>query len=37
MGLFGPPDVNKLSAGRDLNDLAKALTYPKDAGAVVIE
>jgi hypothetical protein len=31
MPLFGPPDVNKLSANRDLNGLSKALTYPKDA------
>jgi HEAT repeat protein len=30
MGLFGPPDIAKLKAKRDVNGLIKALTYQKD-------
>ena len=30
MGLFGPPDVDKLKAKRNVDGLTKALSYPKD-------
>lgn len=29
-GLFGPPDVQKLKANRDIDGLIKALDYEKD-------
>jgi|WetSurMetagenome_2_1015567.scaffolds.fasta_scaffold644508_2 hypothetical protein len=32
MGLFGPPDVAKMKAKRDVLGLIKALRYQKDAG-----
>ena len=32
MPLFGPPDVNKLAAKRDLRGLIKALGYQQDVG-----
>ena len=32
MPLFGPPDVEKLKARRDVQGLIKALDYQKDAG-----
>ncbi len=31
MGLFGPPNVEKLKEKRDMNGLIKALSYEKDA------
>ena len=31
MPLFGPPDVEKLKARRDVNGLIKALSYEKDS------
>ena len=30
MGLFGPPDVARLEARRDVKGLVKALRYKKD-------
>jgi len=30
MGLFGPPNVQKLRAQKDVKGLIKALAYPKD-------
>ena len=32
MGLFGPPNVEKMAAKRDVKGLAKALNYRKDIG-----
>jgi HEAT repeat protein len=32
MGLFGPPDVEKLKTRGDVKGLIKALAYPKEAG-----
>ena len=32
LGLFGPPDIKKLKAKRDVRGLIKALGYPKEPG-----
>jgi HEAT repeat protein len=35
MGLFGPPDIAKLKAKRDIAGLVKALIHPKDRSLAV--
>ena len=32
MGLFGPPNIDKMKAKRDIKGLVKAMEYQKDAG-----